>query len=241
MNQEKIGKFIQTLRKEKNLTQNELAEKLGVSNRAVSKWENGNSMPDLSLFKPLCEILGTSINELMNGERSNSIIPDTDNNIINTINIANEKHITDVVGYFIYKILGVILLIIGYAFLNINYSFPIICLIVGGIFIIVSTLKLTKSLKLFSKIIINLFYVVFTISLLFIIDNIRMSNDDSSLIKPKLYIFHKNYAKYEYYSTFTGRYYFCKFKNEEFFYNFIYYADRERKIAAENYCNEISN
>ena len=68
MEQEKIGKFIQEKRKEKNLKQSDLAEKLGVSNRAVSKWENGLNMPDLSLFKPLCEILDISINELMSGE-----------------------------------------------------------------------------------------------------------------------------------------------------------------------------
>ena len=68
MDQEKIGKFIAKLRKEKKLSQKELAEKLGVSDRSISNWENGKNMPDLSLFKPLCEELGISINELMNGK-----------------------------------------------------------------------------------------------------------------------------------------------------------------------------
>lgn len=68
MNQEKIGNFIFKKRKEKKLTQEQLAEKLGVTDRAVSNWENGKNMPDLSLFKPLCDELDISINELMSGE-----------------------------------------------------------------------------------------------------------------------------------------------------------------------------
>lgn len=69
MEQKKIGGFIQSLRKERELTQKELAEKLGVTDRAVSKWENGRGMPDVSLMKPLCEILGITVSELLSGER----------------------------------------------------------------------------------------------------------------------------------------------------------------------------
>ena len=69
MDQIKIGKFIATLRKEQNLTQAELAMKLGVTDRAVSKWENGRGMPDLSLVVSLSEALDVSINELLSGER----------------------------------------------------------------------------------------------------------------------------------------------------------------------------
>jgi len=67
--QQKVGTFIQSLRKEKNLTQKELAEKLGVTDRAISKWENGRGMPDVSLMKPLCDILGITVSELLSGER----------------------------------------------------------------------------------------------------------------------------------------------------------------------------
>lgn len=63
MNQEKIGKFIALLRKKKNLTQNQLAEILGVSDRTISKWETGRGMPELSLLIPLSEQLGISIND----------------------------------------------------------------------------------------------------------------------------------------------------------------------------------
>ena len=68
MNQEKIGKFIAKCRKEKKMTQLELADKLGVSDKSVGNWENARCMPDLSLFKPLCDELGISINELISGE-----------------------------------------------------------------------------------------------------------------------------------------------------------------------------
>lgn len=72
MDQEKIGKFILKLRKEKKMTQQDLADKLNVTDRAVSHWENGRSIPDVSLYKKICEILGISVEELINGERDNS-------------------------------------------------------------------------------------------------------------------------------------------------------------------------
>ncbi|HAB66487.1 MAG TPA: hypothetical protein DCE23_03870 [Firmicutes bacterium] len=68
MDQVKIGKFILKLRKEKRMTQLELADKIGVTDRTISKWENGKGMPDLSLMQPLCNELGITINDLLNGE-----------------------------------------------------------------------------------------------------------------------------------------------------------------------------
>ena len=72
MNQEKSGKFISKLRKEKGMTQEQLAEKVGVSINAVSKWERGISFPDVSLYKKICKELNISIEELINGEKDNS-------------------------------------------------------------------------------------------------------------------------------------------------------------------------
>ncbi len=69
MNQKKIGAFIANCRKEKDLTQMQLAEQLEVTSQAVSKWETGRGMPDVSLLQPLCEILDISLNELFSGER----------------------------------------------------------------------------------------------------------------------------------------------------------------------------
>lgn len=74
MNQEKIGAFIAKCRKEKSLTQAQLAEKLGITDKAISKWERGKSMPDLSLFAQICELLGITLNELLFGD----YIPDNE-------------------------------------------------------------------------------------------------------------------------------------------------------------------
>ena len=68
MNQEKIGKFIAKCRKENGYTQMSLAEKLDITDRAISKWENGKSMPDASIMLELCELLKISVNELLTGE-----------------------------------------------------------------------------------------------------------------------------------------------------------------------------
>ncbi len=68
MDQEKIGEFISEKRKEKGLTQAELAEKLGITDRAVSKWERGKSLPDASIMLELCFILGITVNDLLSGE-----------------------------------------------------------------------------------------------------------------------------------------------------------------------------
>ena len=93
MNQEKIGKFILKLRKEKNMTQQELADKIGVTDRAISKWENGRGMPDLSLMKPLCDELGITINELISGESldKKEYKERSEENIINTISYSDNK------------------------------------------------------------------------------------------------------------------------------------------------------
>lgn len=69
MNQEKIGLFIAKCRKDKNLTQEELAEKIGVTSKSVSRWENGKTMPDYSILKSLCSLLEVDVNELLAGEK----------------------------------------------------------------------------------------------------------------------------------------------------------------------------
>lgn len=71
MDQIKIGKFIAECRKKQDLTQMELAEKLNITDRAISKWETGKAMPDSSIMLELCDILKISVNELLCGERLN--------------------------------------------------------------------------------------------------------------------------------------------------------------------------
>ena len=71
MDQLKIGKFIAECRKQKGLTQMQLSEKLGITDKAISKWERGISMPDASIMLEVCGILGISVNELLSGEKIN--------------------------------------------------------------------------------------------------------------------------------------------------------------------------
>lgn len=93
MNQERIGKYIAKLRKEKKITQEELAEKLGVSSKSISRWETGRNMPDLSLITPLCKELGTTINELLSGEKLNEkeYQEKLEENIIKTIDFTDKR------------------------------------------------------------------------------------------------------------------------------------------------------
>ena len=93
MNQEKIGKFIAKQRKLKELTQEELAEKLGITKNAVSKWERGLCLMDMSLLKPLSEILGVSINEILAGEiiEEKDIEKRSEENIIKLTELVNLK------------------------------------------------------------------------------------------------------------------------------------------------------
>lgn len=101
MNQIQIGKFIAELRKEKHMTQEELGEKIGVTNKTISRWENGNYMPDISVMQSLCKILDISINELISGRHLNEAEykENADNNLISSFNqirnIRREKKIID--------------------------------------------------------------------------------------------------------------------------------------------------
>lgn len=93
MDQIKIGKFIAEMRKEQNLTQIDLAEKLGISNKTVSKWECGNGMPDYAVIEDLCAILKINVNELLSGERlpSKDYNKKAEENIMSLMQESDEK------------------------------------------------------------------------------------------------------------------------------------------------------
>lgn len=109
LDQEKIGKFIADRRKEQELTQKQLAEKLGVSDKAVSKWETGRSMPDNAILFELCAALETNVNELLSGEKlsADSYHGKAEENMMNLMKEKqNSGRVSAVVG-----------LILGIAFL----------------------------------------------------------------------------------------------------------------------------
>ena len=93
MNQLVTGKFIALKRKQKNLTQEQLAEKLGVSNKTISKWETGICLPDVSVYMELCEILGISINEFLAGEDidAENVEKKSEDNIIQVTKDSKKK------------------------------------------------------------------------------------------------------------------------------------------------------
>ena len=112
MDQNKSGKFIAKLRKEKNMTQEQLAEKMGVSINAVSKWERGLSFPDVSLYKKLCKELGISIEELINGELDKSEVA-KEKAIINVVKSKNKEKKKYKIVITISTILIGILIVLG--------------------------------------------------------------------------------------------------------------------------------
>ena len=85
MDQQKIGRFLKELRKEKDLTQEQLAEILNVSGRSVSRWETGNNMPDLSLLVELSEFYSVDIKEIIDGERKSEIMKNEEKEAIEKI------------------------------------------------------------------------------------------------------------------------------------------------------------
>ncbi|MBO5420725.1 MAG: helix-turn-helix domain-containing protein [Clostridia bacterium] len=93
MDQMKIGKFIAECRKKKNLTQMQLAQKLGITDRAVSKWENGRSMPDSSIMLDLCCLLDITVNDLLSGEViiMNDYNKEMENNLLEVLKQKEES------------------------------------------------------------------------------------------------------------------------------------------------------
>ena len=102
MDQIKIGKFIFNCRKEKGLTQEQLAEKLGVTSKSISRWENGNTMPDYSLLKDLCNELDINVNELLSGEKikGNDYMNKSEENLIKLRKqIDKRKNVLTIISY----------------------------------------------------------------------------------------------------------------------------------------------
>lgn len=123
MNQDKIGKFISERRKAKSLTQQELAKKLNVTDKAISKWENGRCLPDTLLLKPLCQELNITINELLSGEiiEKTEFIEKAEENIVNAMNFNNKikksKRKLSIALITLYSIVC----FFGYKLINYNY------------------------------------------------------------------------------------------------------------------------
>ena len=113
MNQYRSGQLIAQKRREKNMTQAELAERIGVSNKSVSKWETGKCMPDYLVVEPLCAELGISAGELLNGEE-NGMNDEAAMRIIERVQALEKQKNT---------LIGVIVLVMGIAMMALGQTF----------------------------------------------------------------------------------------------------------------------
>ena len=174
MDQKKIGLFLKELRKEKNITQELLAEKLNVSNKTISRWETGNNMPDISLLVELSEFYNISIPEIIDGERkSEKMEQETRDTAVkmaeyskNEAKIEKKKLISSILIIF-----GAFIIISAFAIFPNDSSWGSIYSIIGGIILIIGIyfkikfIVLKKSFRILSIIgsILTLF-AIFTIA-----------------------------------------------------------------------------
>lgn len=179
MNQAKIGKFIAQCRKEKNMTQNELAEKLGVTDKSIGNWENARCMPDLSLFKPLCEELDISINDFISGEKisKENYQEKFEENIINTIDYSNKKinEKNNMIG-IILIVFGVLIAITAMTIFASESSWGSIYSVFGCIISLIGVSRFTKKISYTKRLFCNFGYFILFIGLLFVIDYIGVVN-----------------------------------------------------------------
>lgn len=148
MNQEKIGKFISILRKDKNLTQTELAEKMGVTDKSISRWEHGMTMPDISMLSSLASILDVSIQELLNGRKmTKEELLELKGTIENLVEYESNQQIKKDIKTNKYIILGNIILVIAllnstFGLLNLVCSQDVVEFMQGFFFSLGITLNL---------------------------------------------------------------------------------------------------
>lgn len=182
MNQEKIGKFIAECRKKRKLTQSELGEKLGVTEKSISNWENGRNMPDLSLFKPLCDELDITINDLMSGEKINKDIYQEkfEENIVNTIDYSTKKinkynHIISL----ILIIFGILISVSAIMIFPSESSWSSIYSVVGIMVFMVGISRIFNNMIWYKRLI--LLITIFTSAMLFLMFmdyvNVKLNNE----------------------------------------------------------------
>ncbi len=240
MNQEKIGKFILKCRKAKKLTQTELAEKLGVSDKSVSNWENGRNMPDLSLFKPLCGILDISINDLISGEKisKDKYQERLEENIITTIDYTNKKiSIKNNIMGILFLAFGIIITITAMSIFPSESSWGSIYSIFGASISSIGIIILTNKLKLSKKIIICFSYFILFISMLFLIDYLSVLNIKEA---PRFSIIKVSSDTAIYYDTLFYDVIRCNKDNKEEYYKIIN-NNKYDKENIQKYCKKISS
>lgn len=179
MDQEKIGRFIANCRKQRKMTQSELGEKLGVTEKSVSNWENGRNMPDLSLFKPLCNELNITLNDLLSGEKvtEKEYREKLEENIINTIDYTNKKleNRNNFIGLILITF-GILISVSAIAIFPSESSWGSIYSVFGAIVSLIGVSRFTKRLTHPKRLLCNFSYFLIFIVLLITIDYIGVVN-----------------------------------------------------------------
>ena len=173
MDQEKIGKFIATCRKEQNLTQEQLAEKLGITYKAVSKWECGKGLPDASIMMELCKILKITVNDLLSGEKVDKehYQKKLEQNIIDTIDYTYKKVSEKNKSIaMIIMFVGLGLTFIAFTIFPSESSWGSIYSVIGLVISLIGFSKMNKKKSYLKRILYNFLYVTVFIIALLIID-----------------------------------------------------------------------
>lgn len=149
MDQIKIGKFIASCRKEQSMTQAALAEKLGISDRAVSKWETGKSMPDSEIMLELCQLLKINVNELLSGERimAEGYDKQAEENLLEMAREKEEKdrqllRLENVIGYT--ASISFMTLIFTASFVEMSSWIRILLIVIGSVILAFSVYNAVK-------------------------------------------------------------------------------------------------
>ena len=193
MNQEKIGKFIAKCRKDKKMTQSELAEKLGVTDKSIGNWENGRNMPDLSLFKPLCDVLGITINDLLSGEKisKDKYQERFEENIVNTIDYSTKKinKYSNVIGLLL-VIFGLFISMSAIMIFPSESSWGSIYSVFGVVLFVIGISKLTNKMKMWKRLLLILLIFLGTLGILFFTDyiNVKRNNVAPMFRKTSMYL-----------------------------------------------------
>ena len=214
MNQEKIGKFIATCRKEQNLTQEQLAKKLGITYKAVSKWECGKGLPDASIMVELCKILKITVNDLLCGEKvsQKEYEEKFEENIVNTIDYTNKKiHKKNKLISEILLFFGLGLIFSAYSVFPSESSWGSIYSVIGMIISLIGFTFINKGKTFKKRLLLNFGYIVFIMTMLLMLDysNVKLNNQ-----APRFRIVTTTIGDVIYYDTPFYDVYRCHFDEE---------------------------
>lgn len=235
MDQEKIGKFIAKCRKQRKMTQSELGEKLGVTEKSISNWENGRNMPDLSLFKPLCDELDITINDLMSGEKINkeNYQERFEENIVNTIDYSTKK--INKYSTFISLALIIFGLFISLSAVMIfpsESSWGSIYSVFGIIIFMIGIARITHAIIWHKRLLLLLIIFLGAMGILLFTDYINVKRNDEA---PMFRITTTTTGNVTYYDTLFYDVYRCNFDED----NEYWVTTKNKSVTTEellNYC-----